>query len=80
MFANMNLNIKDKTYSLNRRRKIGPVPELKTKLSDWAKVLTARWVEVVGCLECGQISLASNSKANDLNEAICSQVGCTLLC
>ena len=29
---------------------------------------------------CGQISLASNSKANGLNEAIPSQVWCTLLC
>ena len=25
IFANMNLNIKDKTYSLNRRRKIAPM-------------------------------------------------------
>ena len=29
---------------------------------------------------CGQISLASNSKANGLNEAIPSQVWCKLLC
>ena len=33
-----------------------------------------------GVVGCGQISLASNSKANGLNEAIPSQVWCTLLC
>ena len=29
---------------------------------------------------CGQISLASNSKANGLNEAILLQIWCKLLC
>ena len=33
MCANMNLNIKDKTESLNRRRKIGPMIDKKTENS-----------------------------------------------
>ena len=50
-------------------------------MSDWAEL--SDWAEVLAdtalgggrrLIRCGQISLASNSKANGLNEAIPSQV------
>ena len=58
-------------------------PELKTvaELSDY---IGQKFLLTVGggrrLVGCGQISLAYNSKANGLNEAIPSQVWYTLLC
>ena len=56
-------------------------PELKTKSNCQ---IGQKFLLTVGggrrLVGCGQISLASNSKANGLNEAIPSQVWYTLLC
>ena len=71
MFTNMNLNIKDKTKSLNRRRKIGPMYLWNYLIAFLIRHVLAKHVLFVYCLSTAA-SFSCQQNITVLNQNIMS--------